>query len=220
MPPTSPRMATPRASRPSSDELPWSDWALRPAALAALVSQLDGGRREIVECGSGVSTIVLARALRASEGRLHSLEHDPGWATFVRSWLEREGLERVATVIEAPLRPHPLALDGTGWYEQAALARLPRDGIELLLVDGPPAGEPGLGRSRYPALPALAERLVDGAMVVLDDVDRSGEAEVLAAWERETEFRFERLGEERIAIGRRMDDKSTDRPAAVTLPSP
>ena len=146
---------------------------------------------------------MLARALREGGGRLHSLEHDGGWATFVRSWLERERLEPVATVIEAPLRPHPLALDGADWYDAAALARLPDDGIDLLLVDGPPAGEPGLGRSRYPALGALADRLADDAIVVLDDVDRPGETEVLAAWERETEFRFERLAEERIAIGRR-----------------
>jgi predicted O-methyltransferase YrrM len=176
---------------------------LRPRVLGALVAELEGGRREVVECGSGVSTIVLARALREHEGRLHSLEHDSGWATFVRSWLEREGLEGRATVIEAPLGPHPLALEGLGWYEPAALARLPEAGIDLLLVDGPPAGDPGLGRSRYPALPALAERLADDAMVVLDDVDRPGEAQVLAAWEAETEFRFERLAKERIAIGRR-----------------
>ena len=146
---------------------------------------------------------MLGRALRKGGGRLHSLEHDAGWAAFVRSWLEREGLEPIATVIEAPLRPHPLALDGADWYDAAAVARLPHDGIDLLLVDGPPAGEPGLGRSRYPALIALAERLADDAIVVLDDVDRPGEAEVLAAWERETEFGFERLAEERIAVGRR-----------------
>jgi predicted O-methyltransferase YrrM len=186
----------------AGDELPWSDWALLPGALATLISAVGAGRREIVECGSGVSTIVLARALRERGGRLHALEHDPGWAAFVRSWLERERLDS-ATVIEAPLRPHPLALDGAAWYDAAALPHLPDDGIGLLLVDGPPAGEPGLGRSRYPALPALAERLADDALVVLDDADRPGEAEVLATWEGETEFRFRRRAEERIAIGRR-----------------
>jgi predicted O-methyltransferase YrrM len=150
-----------------------------------------------------VSTIVLARALRGRGGRVHSLEHDSGWARFVGSWLAREGLEEVATVIEAPLAPHPLALDGLAWYGQAALRLLPDGEIDLLLVDGPPAGDPGLGRSRYPALPALADRLADDAIVVLDDVDRPGEARVLAAWEEETDFRFQRLDEERIAVGRR-----------------
>jgi predicted O-methyltransferase YrrM len=186
-----------------TEDLPWSDWALRPAALDRLLGEVDQGRRRIVECGSGVSTIALARALRERGGRVHALEHDPGWAAFVVAWLERERLDEIATVVEAPLRAHPLALDGTEWYDRAALSRLPQSGIELLLVDGPPAGEPGLGRSRYPALPVLSDRLAQGAIVVLDDVNRRGEAEVLTAWERETPFRFERLDSERIAVGRR-----------------
>lgn len=209
MPDRTPGGGGPSPALVASDGLPWSDWALRPEALAALVSELERGRREVVECGSGVSTIVLARALRDRGGRLAALEHDPGWAAFVRSWLEREGLDQVAMLIEAPLRPHPLALDGLDWYEQAALALLPDDGIELLLVDGPPAGEPGLGKSRYPALPAMAERLAHDALVVLDDIDRPGETQVLAAWERETEFRFKRLTEERIAVGRQLRDRAT-----------
>jgi predicted O-methyltransferase YrrM len=185
------------------DDLPWSDWALLPAALDLLLAEVDRGRRRIIECGSGVSTIALARALRKQAGRIGALEHDPGWAAFVVAWLEREGLDGIATVVEAPLRAHPLALDGTEWYDQSALERLPRSDIELLLVDGPPAGEPGLDRARYPALPVLSDRLAKDAIVVLDDVNRPGEAEVLAAWERETPFRFERLDYERIAIGRR-----------------
>jgi predicted O-methyltransferase YrrM len=184
-------------------ELPWSDWALRPEALELLLAEVGRGRRRIVECGSGVSTIALARALHGCGGRLHSLEHDPGWAAFVVAWLQRERLDEIATVIEAPLRAHRLALDETEWYDQDAVSRLPQSGIELLLVDGPPAGEPGQARSRYPALPALSDRLSADALVVLDDVDRPGEANVLAAWERETDYRFERLAAERIAIGRR-----------------
>jgi predicted O-methyltransferase YrrM len=185
------------------DDLPWSDWALRPAALDRLLAEVDRGRRRIVECGSGVSTIALGRALRERGGRIHALEHDPGWAAFVVAWLERERLDEIATVVEAPLRAHPLALDETEWYDLAALSRLPQSGIELLLIDGPPAGEPGLGRSRYPALPVLSDRLAEDGIVILDDIERPGEADVLSAWERETLFRFERLDSERIAVGRR-----------------
>jgi hypothetical protein len=73
----------------------------------------------------------------------------------------------------------------------------------VLLVDGPPAFAPALGFSRYPALPALAERLVPDATVVLDDIDRRGELRILEAWERDCGFRFEVRPAERIAIGRR-----------------
>jgi predicted O-methyltransferase YrrM len=193
------------AYAPGVDEdLPWSAWALEPRALDLLCDRVRAGRREVVECGSGVSTVLLARALRdAGGGRLSAIEHDPAWAATVRELLDRDGLGKVATVIEAPLVPHPLSRAACGWYDPRAAGRLPTSGIELLLVDGPPAAEPGLGEARYPALPALAERLAPAALVALDDVDRPGEATVLAAWERETGYRFDRVGGTRLALGSR-----------------
>jgi hypothetical protein len=62
-----------------------------------------------------------------------------------------------------------------------------------------------MARSRFPALPALADRLAPGALVVLDDADRDGERDILDAWERDEGFTFDRRRAERIAIGRRVD---------------
>jgi hypothetical protein len=121
----------------------------------------------------------------------------------VRGQLDRDGLGDVATVIEAELVPHPASLDGAPWYAERALAELPGDGIELLLVDGPPGYGEGMARSRYPALPALGPRLAPGALVVLDDADRPGEGEILDRWERDEGWTFDRRPDERIAIGRR-----------------
>ena len=110
----------------------------------------------MVECGSGRSTVVIARSLRElGGGSVHSLEHDPAWAQLTRMRLAAEGLAAIATVIEAPLSAHPLAQPGCRWYARWALRELP-EGLDLLLVDGPPAGEAPIERSRYPALPALA----------------------------------------------------------------
>lgn len=179
-------------------ELEWNDWAMRPAGLAAVV-ELAAGRDEIVECGAGLSTLVLARLARMSDSRVRSLEHDAAWTELVRSRLAAEGLERWAAVVHAPLAPHPLAPDGD-WYASAALAELPAK-VDLLLVDGPPAGEPEIERRRYPALPALLPRLPPDALVVLDDADRPGERWILERWERETPYRFTE-GPGDIAIGR------------------
>jgi predicted O-methyltransferase YrrM len=159
-------------------------------------------RRRIVECGSGFSTVVLARLLHARGGQLASLEHDRTWAARVRTDLAAAGHSEIAQVVVAPLEPHPLALDGLQWYAQLALCSLPRQ-IDLLLVDGPPAFEPEIALSRYPALPVLAERLAPDATVVLDDIDRPGELQILEAWERDCDFRFEVRPAERIAIGHR-----------------
>jgi predicted O-methyltransferase YrrM len=133
---------------------------------------------------------------------LVSLEHDQTWATRVQSNLATARLTEIARAALAPLQPHPLARDGLRWYAQRALRSLPRR-IDLLLVDGPPAFEPKLELSRYPALPALAERLAPDATVVLDDIDRPGELRTLDAWERDHDFHFELQPAARIAVGRR-----------------
>lgn len=184
--------------------LPWTEGAISPAALATVCSEVSlGERRCVVELGSGLSTIVLARLARQMGGRVWTVEHLPGWAGWVRRALERDDLTDLVRVVEAPLAEHPLALDGAPWYAEDALGRLPGEGIELLLVDGPPGYGEGMARSRYPALPALAARLAPDALVVLDDATREAEAEILGRWEREQGFSFDRRPTEGIAIGRR-----------------
>jgi predicted O-methyltransferase YrrM len=186
--------------------LPWSEGAMSPAGLATVATEISFAERlVIVELGSGVSTIVLARLARQLGGRIWAVEHHPGWAGWVRRAIERDGLGEVATVVNAPLEPHPLARDGAPWYAATALDELPAAGIELLLVDGPPGYGEGMAASRYPALPVLGERLADGALVVLDDAAREAESEILDAWERDQGFTFDRRRAERIAVGRRAE---------------
>jgi predicted O-methyltransferase YrrM len=178
------------------------DWSLGRTELEFVVDEIAAGRREIAECGSGLSTIVIGRALRElGDGHVHSLEQDPTWAQLVRMRLASEGLAGIATVIEAPLEAHPLAPPGARWYASWALAELPEAGIDLLLVDGPIAGDTGPERGRYPALPALAGRLAPGATVILDDAGRPGETWVVERWEAEHGLAFERRGE--LAVARR-----------------
>ena len=179
-----------------------TDWSLGDPALEVVLGELGRGPRRVVECGCGRSTVVIARALRElGGGELRSLEHNPAWAQLCRARLAAEGLTGIAAVIEAPLERHPLAPPGCAWYADWSLAQLPESGIELLLVDGPPAGEPAIERSRYPALPALAGRLAEGAVVICDDIGRAGERWVLDRWEEEFSLHFERREAERVAVG-------------------
>jgi hypothetical protein len=181
--------------------LPWTTGSMRPAALVVVCNEIvHGARTRIVECGSGVSTVLLARLLReCGAGRLVALEHDRHWAALVHEQLRREALDGIARVLDAPLEGEP------PWYGPARLVDVP-DELDLLVVDGPPACDAGHGMRRAPALPRFDERLVVGATVVLDDIARPGERDVLAGWEASTDWRFaldERAG---VAIGRRQQD--------------
>lgn len=182
--------------------LPWGAGTLRVAGLVAVCNDVVlSARRCVVELGSGTSTVLLARLLHERWGggghRHVAVEHDPAWARWVGEQLAREGLADRTTVLHVPLAPHPLGQAGLPWYDDDRLragldAALAGDQIDLLVVDGPPADTADTVLARYPALPALHARLAPGATVVLDDVERPGEQEVLDRWEREFDVAFAR----------------------------
>ena len=183
--------------------LPWGSGSMRPAGLVEVCNDVVlNDRRHIVELGSGVSTVMLARLLAqlggAGERRLVSVEHDARWRRWVVGQLVAEGVGADVVVVEAPLRP---LADGGGsaWYDEATIDAAV-DVIDLLVIDGPPAHQPGFGLARHRALVVLHDRLVPGATVVLDDIERAGEQEVLRRWEDELGVEFRRISEAGVAI--------------------
>jgi hypothetical protein len=192
-------------------ELPLSDWAMRPSAIALMVDEIRGGRREVVELGSGVSTVVLARAARELGARIVSVEHDPAWAEEIRRLLRRERLD-VATVVDAPLAAldtaalavpsDPTLRAPRAWYELAAVLGACPDLIELLVVDGPPAAQEPDVLIRAPALPALRDRLAEECTIVLDDVSRPAERRTAELWRHELGCELE-LTDTGVAVLRR-----------------
>lgn len=178
--------------------LPWSSGAMRPGGLVLVCNEIvHNDRTRVLECGSGASTVVLARLLRQrGAGSVVAVEHDGAWAALVADLLRREELDAVAHVVHAPLQGDP------PWYAATALDALPGE-VDLLVVDGPPAYEAGEEHRRAPALSFFEPRLVAGATVVLDDLDRPGEREVLARWETETPWRFRVDEAAGVAVGAR-----------------
>ena len=90
---------------------------MRPAGLVAVCNEIvHGARTRIVECGSGVSTVVLARLLRERHaGALVALEHDRHWAALVRDHLRREALDDDRP--RASTRLCRASRRGTGWLD-------------------------------------------------------------------------------------------------------
>jgi predicted O-methyltransferase YrrM len=111
----------------------------RPADLLALRHLVEQKRpRLVLEFGGGASTIWMAYACERVGGRLVSVDHDPASAGRTRSMVAEHGLDRVAEVREAPLRP--FTVDGVDKvrYDVAALDDL--YGIDLLVLGDTPEG--------------------------------------------------------------------------------
>jgi len=179
------------ASQDEFSALPWSGWALAPDVIVRCIGYLRVRNwTTVVECGSGLSTVLFAREFRArGKGHVYALEHNAEWAELVRAMLAERGLTDWATVVTAPLEP--MESDGRQfrWYAKSAIApvlALPK--VDLLLVDGPPRETSAL--ARYPALPTFFPQLRDSFMVVLDDGYRPDETTIAAMWSERYKTRF------------------------------
>ncbi|MEU7980991.1 class I SAM-dependent methyltransferase [Micromonospora sp. NPDC049081] len=187
--------------------LPWSASAMRPSGVVAVLNEiLVNQRRSVVELGSGVSTFYIGRLLRQRGGHLWTVEHDERWAELLGQELAREGLGDVVTVVHAPLVPVESRWpdEESTWYEQRRLAEMTAGrAVDLLVVDGPPAYQAANAHARHPAGPFFAARFAEDFAVVLDDIDRRGEQDIMRCWEDEIGVTFEhRPTNGRIGIGR------------------
>lgn len=128
---------------------PWAPSASFLATAYHLARNTDG---PILDCGSGLTTLVLATTGR----EITALEHDPFWAMRVRESLSHHGL--TANVQCGPLI--------NGWYSP------PNGTFPLVVIDGPPRG---LGdRSR-------AYGYASGRVLV-DDTQDPSQLEALQDW--------------------------------------
>ncbi len=158
-------------------------WAGSPDFLLMLVSHAKEARpRTIVECGSGLSTLVLARslALAGLDGRIYSLEHLSEFRRRTAELLARHEVAPWADLLYAPLREYDLPAGKWRWY---ALDDLPETQIDMLVVDGPPGDIGPL--SRYPAGPLLFHRLSRQATIILAETGRHDEHVLIARWMEE-----------------------------------
>jgi predicted O-methyltransferase YrrM len=171
-------------------------WPASPDLLLFLVDLVDRHRpRVVVECGSGLSTLCLALAMRrfGIDGKVIALEHLEQYADQTRELLQRHGVADLAEVRTAPLETVEVGDISVGWYARAAWEDL--EAVDLLFVDGPPSKLSP--HSRYPSLPLFTERLTPGAHIVLDDYQRAKERDVVKRWQDEY---ADRLTLERIPL--------------------
>lgn len=126
-----------------------NDWQVSPDALWALAALARSAKGDILEAGSGLTTLVMAAA---SKHTVVALEHEVEWADKVMKVADECGITNIAMCVV------PLV---NGWYDVH-----PSELYALALCDGPPRkqGDRSIMFSR-------CEKSLSDAVVVIDDTD-------------------------------------------------
>ena len=123
-------------------------WSAAADFLQLLIDHVNStGPSQILECGSGLTTIILAAACnRLGEGQIVTLEQEREYVQSIQQVLDQYMLADRVEVIHAPLSTYQVDGMTFQWYSLDALTDISAD---MLVIDGPP----GMlqQHSRYPA---------------------------------------------------------------------
>lgn len=192
----------------------WSEHAIAPETLAVIQHMTASlNARRVLELGSGLSTVLLAKSFqRSGSGHILSYDDDPRWATLTKKTVEREGLASIAEIRVAPLVEVDAGGRKAAWYDLSGLDKAER--FDLVVVDGPPSWK-GDRLARLPALYQLAKHLADAGVLVLDDAARPGEQAIAHQWQRD----FPDMHFRMVDVGRGLFVASRELSALDLLPS-
>jgi predicted O-methyltransferase YrrM len=164
-------------------------WSIGAHCLNFLERRIQRLKPQLVlEFGSGVSTVCLARYMRELHGdpdRVYvvSVDQDPRFIADTIKLLDTRQLAQHARIFLSPLRRQTIeGVDALCYdipddrFDDAFTARHP----DFVLVDGPAADHP----ARFGTLPLARHWLSARAYFVLDDALRDGELQVGQMWRR------------------------------------
>lgn len=162
--------------------LPYTrNWSAGPDFLQIIVDHCLEFRPSVVlECGSGLSTLMLARCCQLNQqGHVYSLEDSGEYAEHTREYLDRYDLRAQASVLHAPLQNQSVNGENYDWY---TLEKVPDRRIDMLVIDGPSGFIQK--NSRYPAIPMLFDNFARHCVAFLDDAARGDEKEIVELWKK------------------------------------
>jgi predicted O-methyltransferase YrrM len=164
----------------------WGDnsWSAKEEFIQATVQAARQTQGPILECGSGLTTLLLGLVAMQTGRRVWVLEHNASWAKKVQNALARHNIHGV-NVCVAQLRDYQSYV----WYA-APKEHMPTE-FALVVCDGPPGTTLG---GRYGLVPQMRAHLRPGCIVLLDDAARPGEQQILQRWAQELSSTYTIVG--------------------------
>lgn len=147
-------------------------WSASDEYVLACAKHAWNCNRPILECGSGLTTLILGAITQNMGLTVWTLEHNERWAQRIKNYLRCYQIRSVHVILN-PLRDY----GSYSWYDPP-LEKMP-DAFGLVVCDGPPYNTPG---GRYGLLPVMGDRLPAGATILLDDAGRAAEQSIADRW--------------------------------------
>lgn len=148
-------------------------WSAKPPLIDYLLKELRGFRGTILECGSGLSTVLFGIRAAQAGSRFVSLEHDKDWYALLSKRLMLLGLDDSGLLFAKVVSNKDF-----DWYDEHEVISNTAP-FNFVLCDGPPSATRG---GRYGLLPRMFSRLAIGALVIVDDSQRADEAQMIKRW--------------------------------------
>jgi O-antigen/teichoic acid export membrane protein len=164
----------------------WAGWGNEsysghPEYLEEVVRRAATTNDPVLECGSGLTTILLGLFAGSRGVKIWTLEHDPEWYERIAKVIREFNIKGVELVL-APLRSY----GEFTWYD-APMDRMPQR-FGIVICDGPPKKTtPG---DRYGLVPRMRDRLSGGSIILFDDVETAGPDPILSKWLQEIRASF------------------------------
>jgi hypothetical protein len=146
-------------------------WSAKTTYLRTCIDYAWKTEDAILECGSGLTTIILGVIAKERGLVMISLEHNRNWLLKVGQRLKKYHLNN--RLVEAPLKDFGEYL----WYNTDHIQMPPK--IGLVICDGPPASIKG---GRIGLVPLIKQLFTEDSVILLDDMERDGEKAIASTW--------------------------------------
>jgi hypothetical protein len=168
--------------------IPQTSWSLQPEAILHLLNIISIKKpKSIIEFGSGVTTLYIAKLLQieGNKAAFVSIESDLEWHETIRLKLVENKLDKIVRQIHAPIEMIDKQFsfkEQATWYSTSSIENKigDIDHFDMIIVDGPIGGSTPY--ARYSAMPFLKNKTSKKSIWFLDDTNRSHEGEIINNW--------------------------------------
>jgi predicted O-methyltransferase YrrM len=134
-------------------------------------------KNNILELGSGISTIILARLLKKNNlnAKITSIDESLEWINILKNILQNEDLLKYVDFLYIPT-VKSLEVDLTYKYQEEVISNLLKNQkFDLILIDGPKAWPHGKKMSRASNSKIIMNHLENNFSIFIDNANRVGE---------------------------------------------